>query len=72
MGLKTKFEDDEHASLRSRNKKYYYEGNGKKTHQLRYMIKVNNISKEELEQLETLDEKLEYCKRIHIVNKYSL
>lgn len=54
---------------RNSSKKYYHNGNGKKYHRLRYLMRKNNISREELEGLETVEEKIEYCHLVHIKNK---
>ena len=64
---RTKEELEEMKKIR--NDRYYYEGNGKEKHRIRYLMKKNDIKKEELENM-TINEQLEYCGKKHAENKY--
>jgi len=57
---------------REYSRNYYYYKSGKNKKRLSYLKKVNNITNEEMEGLETIDEKLEYCQIVHIRNKYGI
>lgn len=61
-----------YSNKRKRNQKYYHQSNGRKKHQIYYLKKTNNITSEELDAFETIDEKLEYCQVVHIRNKYGI
>ena len=72
MGRKiVKPETDRRAAyLREKNRQQYYENNGKLKAKIRYLMKVNNIPKEDVKDIDDLNECLEYCQLIHIKNKY--
>lgn len=70
--MKRKYDDKKHKTDRERLHRYYHSGKGKKYNKLYYLMKVNNITNEEMEGLETIDEKLEYCQIVHIRNKYGI
>jgi len=61
-----------HINMRKCSYNQYHNGNGKKLHRLRYLKKVNNITDEELEGCDDIDEKIEYCNIVHIKNKYGI
>lgn len=70
--MKRQYDDKQHNTARARLYKYYHSGKGKKYSKLYYLMKVNNISKEDVEHLESIDQKLLYCQKIHIENKYGI
>lgn len=66
------FPCNNYINKRNRNQKYYHQSNGRKQQQIYYLKKTNNISTEELKACETIEEKLEYCRLVHIRNKYGI
>lgn len=58
--------------MRKSSRKYYHEKNGRIYHRIRYLMRVNDITEDEVKDLETPQEKLEYCQVVHIKNKYGI
>jgi hypothetical protein len=72
MGKQIIYNDPLHELMRKQSKEYYHNGNGKKSNRLRYLMERNGITKKDLIDMETLEEKLDYCNKIHIQKKYNI
>lgn len=68
----TKQTREERLAIMRKCSSNWYHSKGKPFARLRYLIKRNNITAEELEGLETIDEKIEYARLVHIRNKYGI
>lgn len=64
-------DDREKQLKRNANQRYYHNSNGKLNHKIRYLMRRNNISYEDVEGMD-IEEKLKYCRHIHAINKYNL
>lgn len=71
MGKNKTYDDPLHELMREQSKAYYHSGNGKKSNRIRYLMAKNGIDKKDVMDL-TMDEKLVYCNKIHIKNKYNI
>jgi len=72
MPRKAEFNDNTHQRKRQNAKRWYDNSTGKLWHKMNYLRKKYDIGKEELEGLDGIEEKLEYCNIIHIRNKYGI
>jgi len=70
MGMQSKYEDDKHEKNRQKNRNQYHNGNGKRNHRLKYLQRKNEISNEDLQQFNTIEEKLRFCEVVHIKNRH--
>lgn len=66
------YNDALHEYMRSLNRNYYHNGNGKASSRIRYLMRKYDIKKSEIINMSSMDEKLEYCNRIHIMKKYKI
>lgn len=73
MGRKPFREDPQGIKDREMHKqKYRTNENLRKYMKIKYMMRVNNIQPEEIEDFEDIQDKLEYCQLVHIKNKYGI
>lgn len=66
------YNDTLHEYMRVLNREYYHNGNGKASSRIRYLMRKYDIKKSEIINMSSMDEKLEYCNRIHIMKKYKI
>ena len=63
------YNDAFHEYMRCVNRQYYHNGNGKASARIRYLMRKYDIKKNEMIDMKTMDEKLAYCNRIHIMKQ---
>jgi hypothetical protein len=70
MSSRVKFDDDWHKARRDASNSYYHEKGGNFMKRIYYLMKTNNISRDDIAHLETPQEIIMYCEKIHIERRY--
>lgn len=70
--MKVIYNDDYHKKYRAFARKNYHEQGGKIKKSISYYRKKLNLTDEDLEEYDTLADKLAYCLKLNFKRKYNL